>query len=798
MGTEQGFGIKGAEPRRGLMRDWLSLLLLQAVLALLVFWSYIDGSRYFAFLDIAADTYEIFTSHAVHLGRLLQREGWSGWSFGIGLGAPVSFMFSDAFRLLTMAGGPEHVLELRIWVYLLKLVLGGAAFFLLVRTLVERREAALLVALLYSFCGYVVINGVWDPEANPFIFFPLVLWALVRCMRSGDRIALPLSVAAALVSGIFFLTLSVSLAVAFAVLVAMSERRIETLRLLSCRAVPLIGLGFVVAAPVALPIALQQFDSPRLPNSGSLLAKIWNEGFQVLDIPLWLLQLGSFFHKDLFGSANTYRGYMNYLEGPGFWVGMLPLLVLPQLWKGDRGERRALLVALVAIALYIVVPAFRLAAFGFASPYFRSTTLWVSLPLLLLAARAFQRVFDQGVDLRLLGIGVVFVGGCLGGVAFLLPGNVVPAHVGKVAVFIAAGTLVLLFAGLGWLRGSRLASSALVLSMVEIVAVDWPSMNTWRSTVSATRQPFRDVTEPALAAIRRADSGVYRIEKTFTSVSEADAVAQDYMGVKSYYYHGSAVVDFHRNMDLMRRFPFPTPPVNYTNWLAGPDERFAVAGALAVKYVISKDVRDWPGFTLMGSGPGWYVYRNELALPLGVVHTRQVTRREVGDLRRQPPDRQRWFRDLTLFNAVVLDEPMPRWGRRWDLGGHAARGILDMPALYAQPAEQLRRTGLQLTSFKNDHLEGRIAPTEDGILVFSIPAYRGWSLRVDGQEVPLVRADFGFIAAPVTAGPHAIELRYALPGLVPGLAMGLAGLLLVAALGWRRPRRDPAASLSGA
>ena len=245
--------------------------------------------------------------------------------------------------------------------------------------------------------------------------------------------------------------------------------------------------------------------------------------------------------------------------------------------------------------------------------------------------------------------------------------------------------------------------------------------------------------------------------------------------MKSYYYHGRSIVQFYQSMDLIP--DSPNRAVNYTNWLAAPDDRFVLQSVLGVKYIISKRKLDWPGLERLAAPSDVFAYRNELALPLGVVHTRQVTVAQMAGLSRLPLEKARWVKDLALLNAVVVDQPLPQWGRPLDLAALAAKTELDAPRDYAQPALQLQRSGLQVTHFSDTDVRGTIAPEEPGLLVFSIPAYRGWSLRVDGQPVELSTVNFGMLGAPVSAGRHEIELRYKLPGVGFGFAAGLLGLL---------------------
>ncbi len=69
----------------------------------------------------------------------------------------------------------------------------------------------------------------------------------------------------------------------------------------------------------------------------------------------------------------------------------------------------------------------------------------------------------------------------------------------------------------------------------------------------------------------------------------------------------------------------------------------------------------------------------------------------------------------------------------------------------------------------------------------TIPAEDGWAVLVDGE-----RAEQGtwldtFLAVPLSAGEHTVELRYTPPGLYPGIALGiLAAAALIGAAVWAK------------
>jgi hypothetical protein len=93
----------------------------------------------------------------------------------------------------------------------------------------------------------------------------------------------------------------------------------------------------------------------------------------------------------------------------------------------------------------------------------------------------------------------------------------------------------------------------------------------------------------------------------------------------------------------------------------------------------------------------------------------------------------------------------------------------------------------------------------DGLLVVNDAFWRGWSATIDGQPVPILRADFLVRAVPFPAGQHLLEMRYEPPEVRLGLvasALGGLGVLVALAAGRaasrRKPREHEVAELRGA
>ncbi len=769
-------------------KSGLIVLGLQLIASLVIFSDFLSGKYFFAYLDIASDSYTQFAVYAAHMARALSNEGFTGWSSQIGLGGPTVALLGDFTSLLVQSVGPDNILSTRIFVYLLKMALGGAFFLGFVRHFVRRWETAVISAIAYSFCGFMVTNGQWDGEATAFTFYPLILWAVARRVQAEAVLALPVAVAVALLFGTFFVSLGVFLGFLCVLCVACGDKPGSVALDWVFKIFPLIALGYLLASPYLMPVVFQLMDSSRVSGGQSLVQNILSKSFALSDWQLIVAQVGGLFHKDLFGVGNAYRGYFNYLEGPGFYFGFTLLVLIPQLWSGSPRDRRFLIVGVIAFVAYILFPVFRFAAMGFAAPYFRVSTLWVTMLGLLLAAKSLDRVLTTGVNLRLLFIGVLVSGFLLLFAVFAAPPETIWFdHVWRVIAITSLSTLVLVLSEQGRITASRLPLLLMLLGVLEAVLVARPSFVHGRVVVDANVQGYNDKTMAALTEIRKLDNGVFRIEKDYHSVSLADAMAQDYMGIKSYSLHSRGMVDFHIGAGLL---PTSAPVVNYTNWLSNAGERFVLNSLLGVKYFIAVNPVSWPGFTEVSNESGLYIYRNEFALPLGVVQTHQIVKDQYLAALSENPHKKESLIDAMLFNAAVLDRAIPGFGTIIKVDEWSSRQALSLEDLYFAPATQLQKTGLRIHEFASNRIVGEINPTAPGVLTFSIPFNDGWRLKLDGVETPMFRVNFGMLGATIGGGKHVVELDYVIPGMRLGTLLGLLALLLLVGLGLVHHRRN--------
>lgn len=103
---------------------------------------------------------------------------------------------------------------------------------------------------------------------------------------------------------------------------------------------------------------------------------------------------------------------------------------------------------------------------------------------------------------------------------------------------------------------------------------------------------------------------------------------------------------------------------------------------------------------------------------------------------------------------------------------------------------------LNITSFSDTRITGDIDVIEDGILYMSMPYEKGWTVRIDGEEVKTVKVLHSMMGAEVPAGHHTVEIEYMPEGLVVGVIVSGTAVIICVAIAFidvRKRRRKKSA-----
>ncbi|MBW3659227.1 MAG: YfhO family protein, partial [Actinobacteria bacterium] len=150
------------------------------------------------------------------------------------------------------------------------------------------------------------------------------------------------------------------------------------------------------------------------------------------------------------------------------------------------------------------------------------------------------------------------------------------------------------------------------------------------------------------------------------------------------------------------------------------------------------------------------------------------------------PGRFRW-----AGRAVVERDPARRVERVTGGETPADTVVLSADPPAGAPPGRGGTATIEVVDAGGDELRVEVDAASDGYLVVADTIQDGWMASVDGDPAPLLDADHAFVAVPVPAGEHVVDLRYVPRGWTAGLVLsGVAALVLIGAAvtGWRRRR----------
>jgi uncharacterized membrane protein YfhO len=96
---------------------------------------------------------------------------------------------------------------------------------------------------------------------------------------------------------------------------------------------------------------------------------------------------------------------------------------------------------------------------------------------------------------------------------------------------------------------------------------------------------------------------------------------------------------------------------------------------------------------------------------------------------------------------------------------------------------------LRVTDHNSTMIKGDITVKHDGMCIISVPYEKGWTVKVDGAKREIQLLEECMIALPLTEGEHHIQLKFVPNGLVAGMVLTLAGVIIFAGMCLIRRRK---------
>lgn len=98
---------------------------------------------------------------------------------------------------------------------------------------------------------------------------------------------------------------------------------------------------------------------------------------------------------------------------------------------------------------------------------------------------------------------------------------------------------------------------------------------------------------------------------------------------------------------------------------------------------------------------------------------------------------------------------------------------------YENQVTKLGREALTQVAIENNKITGEITVSKDKTLCFGILYNKGWTLKIDGKEADLYKANVMYMATDLRKGSHSVELTYQTPGMELGFGISITTALLL-------------------
>ena len=767
-------------------RAWRLLLLTVAILCLVYFPLFLGRIVFGS--DVA---HWMFPARWFVRDSLLRGE-LPGWNPFQGLGFPI---FANPLYGVfyppnwpTLIVPPDWVASLLTWLDFAHLVWGAVGMFFLARRLVGSPVAACVAALAWSLAGYNtsqwtaglrMVAGAWVPWAA------VAHLALLDSLRL-DRRRWPMGVVKAalpttfglLVGEVFVAMMGVGFALATTIAVAVRERRREPHGTgqpqVAPARIPRRWLAVFVLAPALAAGAAAITLVPAHALKGSTERAAPFSRADAEGCSLHPARLVEFVAPDSMGNSEGFQPAAQWIGEPG--LDHLPLshslyfgASVAALALAAFGRRRTLALALgvlgggalaLALGKYLPVHAvFRLLVFPFA--YMRFPEKYVVLLvgwLALLAALGAARVFTaERQPWRRV---VVFLG-----LLLLLAATARWAFPGHWAAQVTRGALAGSLAVAGVLtvqflsfRRSRLAPILLVATVgLDLAAATWPLQ-------SFAPRRLALVSASATQAVLADSSGhgepprLYRANNVLQDAPAFPPELGELWLLQTFITNTANIW----GIATLPGYDAAIPAALDRMWKSGLGEGQSVLRLLGARYALlpvdgSHDSKRTGIEPMLDPLPGARLYR----VPGTLLRVFLVGQAQVAD-------------DAVALRRI-LDPAVIAGRTAWLAPESGVKSLVG-------PADSPAGTCV-LDSYSNNHLQATCQVQRPGLAVFVEQYDKGWHATVDGQPVPILRANLIMRAVALQPGEHRVAMEFTTPGLRLGALLTLLSLTILMVLG---------------
>ncbi|HKC68942.1 MAG TPA: YfhO family protein [Bacteroidia bacterium] len=747
---------------------WLCLGLI-GLLAFIVFKDFIFQQKIYLFKDIGSDSLNASWPWMVHSADYISKYGTPSWSFNMGMGQNIlSFSFYDPFDYILYFLGSKHMPYLLVYKEIAKILLAGFLFFNYLKLLKASNYTATIGAMLYAFCGYMIVGSGWFLFSFEVFNAALLLlsFELLYQKNKWYWFILPIFLIGISRPFNFWLyALFLLPYILFRVVQTEGKLDIKKTSLLLAKIIGVSVIGIGLSAPIFLEHLQVMIESPRGSGPDSYFHVLSSAPmFHTTDKVQFGTGIMRFFSSDILGSGINFKGWQNLLEAPIFYCGLPCLLLFPQFFQFlNKPVKRAAILLLSIWLLPIIFPYFRQAIWLFSGDYYRTYSFFVGLILIFFSISAFDKIIKQG-KLSVLSLVITLV--------LLLILINYPFFQDKKSVdsgirFFAEIFLILyafILYNIPKQKNTVSYKYAFIACLfIELLYFSWCTVNRRDNVkVADLKQPigYNDYSNQAINYLHETDHSFYRVDKNYFSSpaihgSLNDGMVQDYYGTSSYNaFNQKYYIDYLKTMGVLSK-------VNEleSRWSSGLINRFILESLNDVKYILTTKGYTQPGWHVSHDSIAKFgdvlVLKNKFNLPLGYGYSSYI---KLSDFEKLSPSQKDFVSTKT---AVINDEDLNKVTalKQFELKDTVAPSQFTFDLL-KQNMDSLQKNTIQISEFKPTHIKASINLPADRLVYASIPFDKGWTITDNGNKTDKLILSGGMTGLMLTKGNHALEFTY--------------------------------------
>ncbi|MBE6867674.1 MAG: hypothetical protein E7494_02825 [Ruminococcus albus] len=730
----------------------------------------------------------MFYKHA----QQMVKEGNLCWDWGTDLGSGfVStysfYLLGSPFFWLTTLFPVGSTVYLMPWLLAIKTGVAGICAYAYLRRFINNKNCAVIGGLLYAFSGFQTYNIFFNHFHDATAFFPLLLLAFELLVQENKKGAFAIAVAITATISYFFFVSAVVFTVIYFFLRCIEKDFDITLKKFIYLGVEAV-IGLAMSCIILLPSVLMVMNNYRvnermvgldyiLYNDKARIARIFQAFFTLSDMPARV----NIFDVDSARWASL--------------AGYLPLFSMCGViaYMRTRKKRDWLGWSVIVFVIMACVPILNSAFMLFNSSYYAR---WYYHPILIFALMT-AKVLEEDPDQLKKG----FLPTAIAGIGFLAVG-LLPKYEGKEIVYgklaqypelyyiqigVTVGMIVALCALIYFIpRGKRFTTVAVGMTAVACVVCN--SSEVWYGVKQGNDNA--DYIERAINGGKNIDTAKLDAEfayggedSDFYRIDTSDSVDNwcmfwDLSSMRCFHSCvDPAIMDFYAEIDQQRDVATRMEP-----------EYYPLRSLNSVRYYFdeltdkqrsgenenpkSETVPKLLGFTYIDTMNGFNIYENENYIPMGFAFDYYTDDEAI-------KDHEKLEKTIMLTKALVLN-------------GNQAAVYSDYIKPYEFSDDELNyhnyinncseRKAESCYYFRHDTngFTGKIKLEEPKLVYFSIPYEKGWSAKVNGEEVKVEKVNYGMMAVLVPAGDSEIVFSYSADGQTKGIALTIFGFVALA------------------